>query len=42
MDFPPVKYVISTKRINLLNFILKENMTSTLKQVYKENERKCD
>ena len=30
----PVKYVIITKRINFLHYILKENMTSTLRQVY--------
>ena len=36
----PVKYVIMTKRINFLHYILNENMTSTLRLVYEA--MKCD
>lgn len=36
----PVKYVIMTKRINFLHYIISENMTSTLRQVYEA--MKCE
>ena len=36
----PVKYVIMTKRINFLHYILNESMTSTLRLVYEA--MKCD
>ena len=40
LGFVPVKYVIMYKRLTFLHYILNENTTSTLKQVY--DVLKCD
>ena len=40
MGVIPVKYVLMAKRVNLLHYILNENTSSTMKQVYEA--LKCD